>query len=95
MPVDTNEKKLSLINFGSPWVDTLPVGDGSLDTGDKLHLVGLYSGIEPAGIRVYGPVMIVAKGFYQMGAKALGFFQIGAKAVGSYQMGPVAQGSRP
>lgn len=45
MAVDTTEKKLSLLQFGKPFVVTLPVGDGTIDQGDRQHLISLYSGI--------------------------------------------------
>lgn len=44
MAIDTTEKKLSLISFGIGGL-SLPVADGSLNTGDLQHLLGLYSGI--------------------------------------------------
>jgi len=39
MAVDTASKRLSIL-FG----ETLPVPSGSFDAGDRLHLLGLYSG---------------------------------------------------
>lgn len=48
MAIDTTEKKFSLLNYGLPWPATLPEADGSLDEGDKVHLLNLYSGIEIA-----------------------------------------------
>lgn len=45
MAIDTQEKRLSLLSFGRPGF-TLPVADGSLDTGDRQHFLGLYSGID-------------------------------------------------
>jgi hypothetical protein len=47
----TTEDILSLLQFNRRWTThTLPLGDGSIATGDKQHLVSLYSG-EVAPIR--------------------------------------------
>ncbi len=48
MAIDTAEKRLSMLNFGLPWWTTLPASDGAIDAGDRLHLLGLYSGIAVA-----------------------------------------------
>lgn len=52
MAVDTAEEKLSLLNFGLPFIRVLPFADNSLDQGDKQHLLGLYSGIMAAAGQV-------------------------------------------
>ena len=49
MAVDTKTKRLSFINLGLPWWSTLPVADGTVGVGDRLHFLHLYSGIEPVG----------------------------------------------
>lgn len=43
MSVDTREKRSSLIGYGLPFRLTLPVADGSIDSGDRRHLLGLYA----------------------------------------------------
>lgn len=43
--IDTTEKLLSLLNFNTPFLFILPEADGSIDAGDRLHLLNLYSGI--------------------------------------------------
>lgn len=46
MAIDTTQKRLSSLNFS--WVPgvTLPDADGTVDAGDKSHMLHLYSGIE-------------------------------------------------
>ena len=73
MAIDTTTKKLSLINFGSPWVSSLPEPDGSLATADLQHLLGLYGGIAvgaPVVTRT-APVVVAALGVYAAGPVAL------------------------
>lgn len=48
MAVDTRRKRASLIGRGLPFRITLPLADGSIDQGDRRHLLGLYAGIETA-----------------------------------------------
>lgn len=43
MPIDSRKKRLSALSFGSD--DLLPDPDGTIDAGDRLTLLGLYSGI--------------------------------------------------
>ena len=45
MAIDTTQKRLSSLNFS--WVPgvTLPDADGTVDAGDKSHMLHLYSGI--------------------------------------------------
>ena len=47
MAIDSNAKKASLLNFGTPFYVIGPLLDGSLDTGEQLHLLHLYSGLAP------------------------------------------------
>lgn len=50
MAVDTLAKRWSMLNFGRGII--LPKPNGTLSSGDRAHLVGLYSGIaldSPAG----------------------------------------------
>ena len=45
MALDTKEKRLSMINFGDGTnIHTLPEPNASIDFGDRLHLLDLYSG---------------------------------------------------
>ena len=45
MAVDTKKKRLSMIGFGDGVIlHTLPEPDGTIDPGDRLHLLGLFSG---------------------------------------------------
>jgi len=49
MAVDTAEKRYSMLNFGLPFFRALPQVDGGIEADDRLHLLGLYSGIAAAG----------------------------------------------
>ena len=82
---DTREKRTSCIGYGLPFRISLPYADGSLDQGDRQHLVGLYSGIL-AGAPVVAPV----GPFYW---DALDVFIPGFSAAGDFAPGLVsAQG---
>ncbi len=50
MAVDSKEKRLSFLNFGLPWWTTLPEADGAIDADDRLHLLGLYSGVAAGSV---------------------------------------------
>lgn len=91
MAVDTNTKKLSLINFGLPWVDTLPEPSGDLDQGDRQHLISLYSGILAfEGEVINGPFCACAAGYYLPRAISVGFHLAGAVASQSRVSQPAA-----
>ena len=45
MAVDTAARRFSMLNFGRTPVYPLFIPDGSVDDGDRLHLLNLYSGI--------------------------------------------------
>lgn len=45
MAVDTPSKRLSIIHLGNPWRQTVPLPDGTINAGDRLHTAYLYSGI--------------------------------------------------
>ena len=45
MAIDSREKKTSLLGYGLPFRVSLPYPDGTLDQGDRQHLIGLYAGI--------------------------------------------------
>lgn len=64
MAIDTTEKKLSLIGFGRSHRLTLPFADGSLDQGDRQHLIGLYAGILAGAVAVSQPDFV-----WQLGAR--------------------------
>ena len=55
MAVDTKTKRLSMINFGTLTTDTLPEPDASIDEGDRLHLLDLFSGNADAPVGAPGP----------------------------------------
>lgn len=55
MAVDTKTKRLSMINFGTVSTDTLPEPDASIDEGDRLHLLDLFSGDADAPVVGGGP----------------------------------------
>ncbi len=42
MAIDTRRERSSMMNFGGGDI-SLPFPDGSIDTGDRFHLLGLYS----------------------------------------------------
>ncbi|KKK99706.1 hypothetical protein LCGC14_2630060, partial [marine sediment metagenome] len=49
MAIDTNEKLLSMLNFGDGTVlHVLPEADAAIGADDRLHLLDLYSGIAAA-----------------------------------------------
>ncbi len=49
MAIDTREKRFSMLNFGAGRNSrTLFEADGAVDADDRLHLLGLYSGIAAA-----------------------------------------------
>jgi len=41
----TDNDKLSMLSYQQPWNSAIPIGNGSLDQGDKQHFLGQYSGI--------------------------------------------------
>jgi hypothetical protein len=45
MAIDTAAKRFSLLNFGRQPVSPLFITDGTVNTGDKYHLLTLYYGI--------------------------------------------------
>jgi hypothetical protein len=45
MAIDTEEKRRSALFFLLPYLRALPVADGTVDSGDRAHVLGLYSGI--------------------------------------------------
>jgi hypothetical protein len=53
MAIDTRAKRKSMLSFGSG--DLLLHPDGTIDVGDRLTLLGLYGGIEPAVPFVIAP----------------------------------------
>ena len=55
MVIDTREKRQSALNFLSVTNSILPVADGDTDTGDRQHLLGLYSGISSGVAPTGGP----------------------------------------
>lgn len=57
MALDTANKRLSAIHLGSPWRGLLPIPDGTLNQGDRQHVMFFYSGIlaeAPATITIFG-----------------------------------------
>lgn len=62
MAIDTTEKKLALLTMGVLH-RSLPVGDGSFDTGDLQHLLRLYSGIAAAANQIAVGVRLVYVGW--------------------------------
>jgi hypothetical protein len=52
MAVDTAEKRYSMLNVGQPWFRILPEVDGGIEADDRLHLLGLYSGIAATAVAV-------------------------------------------
>ncbi len=44
MAITTKTRRLSIINFGSIWTDTMPDPDATIDVGDRLHFLYLYNG---------------------------------------------------
>ncbi len=51
MAIDTNEKLLSMLNFGDGTVlHVLPEADAAIGADDRLHLLDLYSGIAAAAV---------------------------------------------
>lgn len=52
MAIDTKTKKLSVLNAGNPWPGPLFEPDGTIETGDKQHVLNLYSGITVESVRV-------------------------------------------
>lgn len=46
MAVDTRQKRMSMISFGDGVINhVLFEADGAVDADDRVHLLGLYSGI--------------------------------------------------
>lgn len=45
MAIDSKSKRFSMLNFGSISTDLLPNPDGTIDQGDRQHLLDLYSGV--------------------------------------------------
>lgn len=46
---DTPSKRYSIMNLSCPWRILLPIPDGTLNQGDRQHLLYYYSGIAWAG----------------------------------------------
>lgn len=46
MALDTRDRRASALAGGLPWRAAFPAPDGGLDAGDRLHLAGLYRGID-------------------------------------------------
>ncbi len=44
MAITTKTRRLSIINFGSMWPDTMPEPNSTIDVDDRLHFLDLYSG---------------------------------------------------
>lgn len=45
MPIDTREKRVSAVSVTLPWRGALPVGDGTIDQGDRQQAGLMYRGI--------------------------------------------------
>ncbi len=45
MAVDSASKRLSILNMTTAWRGSLPLPDGTIDGGDRQHLLNAYSGI--------------------------------------------------
>lgn len=64
MAIDTKAKRFSMMNMGHPGATIiLPAPDGTIDAGDRAHLLGLYSGITLAGIvsricNYFSPILV-------------------------------------
>ncbi len=51
MAIDTRAKRFSMLNFGDGVIQhSLPQADGTIDEGDRLMLLGLYSGLGASNI---------------------------------------------
>jgi len=50
MAIDTAAKRFSMLNFGTQPIIPLFIPDGSVDEGDRLHLLTLYSGISLSAV---------------------------------------------
>lgn len=50
MAIDTASKRFSMMNFGTQPISPLFIPDGSVDEGDRLHLLTLYSGISLSAV---------------------------------------------
>lgn len=93
MAVDTKEKRLSMLNVGLPWWTTLPEADGAIDADDRLHLLGLYSGI--AAVMVTGPFYPVVAQVYTPGSVAAEVYAPGSVAAQVHSPGSVAAEESP
>ncbi len=95
MAVDTAEKRYSAINFGLPWFRTLPEVDGGIEADDRLHLMGLYSGIAAGSGAVAGPFRVVALDIRSAGPVASDVRVPGFVAADIRSAGPVAADIKP
>jgi hypothetical protein len=69
MAIDTRNKRSSAVHVGSPWRTSLPVGDGTVDQGDRQHAAGYY-----------GAVLLAPVGGQRPNARVL-LIQLGLKGV--------------
>ncbi len=61
MAIDTKEKRFSMLNFGDgTTLHLLPDPDGTIDSGDRQHLLDCYSGIAFGGAPAGLPIPIAA-----------------------------------
>jgi hypothetical protein len=86
MAIDTTEKKLSAISFRIGWIcPLLPVADGSIDQGDKQHLLRLYSGILAGPLVQAQKIIHKVKGIFHTTIKVKGVFHTTAKVKGIFR----------
>lgn len=87
MAVDTARKRASLIGYGLPFRLMLPIADGSLDQGDRQHLVGLYAGILAGAAVVAVPSFPNDSSFTKEGPGDSSFLRLGVAASGITRSG--------
>jgi len=88
MAVDTAKRRLSMLAFGdgNHWHTTFgPDGDVALN--DRLHLLDLYSGIQPTGGAVAGPYYVDEIDVFMPGAEAVQAYVPGSEDSQGYTPG--------
>ncbi len=64
MAIDTKNKRFSMLNFGDGTsIHLLPNPDGSIESGDRQHLLDCYSGIAFSEA-VPSPILVRAKAIF-------------------------------
>lgn len=95
MPVTTKQDKLSVLNLGNPWPGPLFNPDGSIDDGDKQHVLNLYSGLEIVSVvtSILGPFCFTTQ-LFSSGATQSEYFTPGPIASQIHSGGSVEQDVR-